>query len=198
MSYILDAIRKAEQERQKQQSPELLQIQSAPATVPRKERRWLPWAILFLLVLLITVALNIWFLQGKSQTEPNVERAVTSAVTVQKEPATVPVTKAPQTTDQVNPTVSSSAPQVITTPAASRRLPLWQAPAQAKAAIAALQFSFHVYSDNPARRTIIINRKRMREGQQISSDLLLQNIDEQGVVIAYQDILVEVPVLEQW
>jgi hypothetical protein len=38
----------------------------------------------------------------------------------------------------------------------------------------------------------------MREGQQISSDLLLQNIDEQGVVIAYQDILVEVPVLEQW
>lgn len=194
MSYILDAIRKAEQERQKQQSPELMRVNTPVSSAVPKRHSWLLFALLLVAVVVVTVMVNIWFLQEKPAQSVRVTPAPDAKVLA---PPAGRNGSNTQDTAVVGKEANTPVTPVVK-PALNQRLPLWQAPAQAKAAINALQFSFHVYSDNPARRTIIINRKRMREGQQISADLQLHGINEQGVVIAYQDLLVEVSVLEQW
>ncbi len=75
---------------------------------------------------------------------------------------------------------------------------LWQVASHIKAAVQDLKFSFHVYSSKPQRRTIIINDYRMREGDQITADLTLDEITKDGVILAHPDTLVHVSILEQW
>jgi general secretion pathway protein B len=62
----------------------------------------------------------------------------------------------------------------------------------------AMTFSFHVYSTNPQQRTIIINNRRMREGEEISAGVQLQEITEDGVILGYQQYRVHISVLSGW
>jgi general secretion pathway protein B len=62
----------------------------------------------------------------------------------------------------------------------------------------AMTFSFHVYSSNPQQRTIIINNRRMREGEEVSSGLQLQEITEDGVVLLYAQHRIHIGVLSGW
>lgn len=48
-----------------------------------------------------------------------------------------------------------------------------------------LRFSGHVYSPEPSLRLIMINDQVVREGDPINTELLLDEISEDGVVIRY-------------
>ena len=48
-----------------------------------------------------------------------------------------------------------------------------------------LKFSGHVYSPEPSLRLIMINERVVREGDPISTDLLLDEIYQDGVVIRH-------------
>ena len=61
-----------------------------------------------------------------------------------------------------------------------------------------MTYSFHVYSDNPEDRTIIINGRRMREGGRVATGLRLEEITEQGVVLDFEGDLIYVPVVDGW
>jgi len=62
----------------------------------------------------------------------------------------------------------------------------------------AMTFSFHVYSLNPQQRTIIINNRRMREGDEVSAGVQLQEITEDGVILGYEQHRIHISVLSGW
>ena len=64
--------------------------------------------------------------------------------------------------------------------------------------VPSLSFSFHVYASDPARRTIIINGRRLREGQTLNKEIRLINITPEGVVVAYRQHHIALPVINQW
>jgi hypothetical protein len=45
---------------------------------------------------------------------------------------------------------------------------------------------------------VVINGQSLREGNRFGSGLLLKNITEEGVVVAYQNNEVPISVLSQW
>ncbi len=75
---------------------------------------------------------------------------------------------------------------------------LWQLPADYQESVPALDFSFHVFSREPEKRTIIINGRRMREGQMVASGMRLRVITETGIILHYRDRFFHVDVIEKW
>lgn len=62
----------------------------------------------------------------------------------------------------------------------------------------AMTFSFHVFSSTPQQRTIIINNRRLREGEEVSAGLTLQQITEDGVVLLFEQHRIHISVLSGW
>lgn len=75
---------------------------------------------------------------------------------------------------------------------------LWELPEAVRRSLPPMTYSFHVYSSDPARRTIIINNRRLREGEQVADDLLLDEITPDGVVLATAGYRVHIAVLGEW
>ncbi len=51
--------------------------------------------------------------------------------------------------------------------------------------MAEFKFSGHVYSPEPSLRLIMINDRVVREGDPISTELLLDQIDEDSIIIRH-------------
>ncbi len=206
MSYILDAVRKAEEERRQSQSAgtRSLAAQSMPQKSNGKKKYW------FLGIALVLIANSaIWYLvsgngpdtAAKQQAAQSAQRSQSEAADNAKASkasgeASVRQIASAQGVEPVQSGGQSSIP--ITARTATQQVKLWQASASAQTAINALEFSFHVYSTDSNRRTIIINNQRMREGDRISDSLSLERITEIGVLLGFEDLLVEVEILEQW
>lgn len=75
---------------------------------------------------------------------------------------------------------------------------LWEQPVSFQNLIPDLDFAFHVYSELVEQRTIIINDRRLAEGQMIARGLKLHTITESGVILFYQDRFFHVDVVTQW
>ena len=75
---------------------------------------------------------------------------------------------------------------------------LWQMPLVFQESIPKLNFELHIFSEDPSERTIIINNRRMREGQLISAGLALKEITQTGVILHKENIFFHVDVIESW
>ena len=75
---------------------------------------------------------------------------------------------------------------------------LWEQPVSFQNQLPTLDFAFHVYSEVVEQRTIIINDRRLTEGQMIARGLKLHTITESGVILFYQDRFFHVDVVTQW
>ena len=193
MSYILDALRKAEQERQSQHTPDLHSMQGGRRAPQRNAAKWL-WIAAAVVVVIIAVNAAFWLGQARSPADGD---RIASAE-VQTPPSQQSPAKAAPAA-QPNPVVAVQPAETAVAPVEQRPVQeLWQVASHIKAAVQDLKFSFHVYSSKPQRRTIIINDHRMREGDQITADLTLLEITEDGVILAHPDTLVHVSILEQW
>lgn len=69
MSYILDALKKSEKERQRGSAPDILTVQDEPAQKPKKRPLWL---YLFLLTLLLNAGILIFWMGSWSSKKPDV------------------------------------------------------------------------------------------------------------------------------
>lgn len=191
MSYILDALRKAEQERQSQQSPDLHSVQGSRVAQKNSSAKWLVIGAIVLAVVAVNVA--VWLWQSRAPASDN----GTAGAAAQNEQSRSPVSAAPQQGSAADP--AAAVQPVAVAPAEQHSVQeLWQVASHIKAAVQDLKFSFHVYSKKPQRRTIIINNHRMREGDKITADLTLEEITKDGVILAHPDTLVHVAILEQW
>lgn len=82
-------------------------------------------------------------------------------------------------------------------PAGPQRIRLSDLPAAARARFPGIAFSTHIYSDDPAQRAVVANGQRLREGDRIRG-LEVVEITETGVVLAFENYLVEVPIAVDW
>ena len=106
----------------------------------------------------------------------------------------VSVVEIASTSDQLMPTYSIN----DSLPPNHQIKELWEQPVTFQNQLPTLDFAFHVYSEVVEQRTIIINDRRLTEGQLIARGLKLHTITESGVILFYQDRFFHVDVVTQW
>lgn len=206
MSFILDAIKKSENERQRSRQPDVHSLQDS---APSKQAESSAGNRLLLLVIAIVIimAASWWFwlqiapqisprlvelLQGSQVEQAAINSDATSPSTSLVEGNSLNSSKANDTAN-INSYLADDE-----LPPNSQIKELWQLPADFQSTIPELEFSFHVFSNDHEERMIIINGRRMREGQMVSRGLTLRVITETGVILHSGDQFFHVDVIEKW
>jgi general secretion pathway protein B len=193
MSFILDALKKAESERSRQSGPVLMDVR---VVAPRQR---LPvWAWILGGVLLANLLVLAWLLlRTPRQPSP------VAAATQQQAAATPPAAPAPPPVAVVEPVAPAPA-IVVPTPAAPAPTVL---PAQSPAPVPSspvlpridnlptaqdlvaqgvslptLTLNLHVYDEVPANRYVLLNAMRLREGDEVAEGIRVETIVPGGVV----------------
>jgi general secretion pathway protein B len=207
MSFILDALRKSELERQRQSGPSIAEL-----PVARDDRR-LPWALFAIgLLLAVNVGVLLFFLlrettgaipaiETSSTTAPVVAALVAAAPTPL--PATVsPAAGSPVADAQVSeadPIPAASLPppapdptllpdaSVTYSPGPVEDLApsIDDLPAQTTAGLPELSVDLHIYADDPAKRVVFINGRRYQRGAVLVEGPTVEEINREGAVLSY-------------
>ena len=206
MSYILDALRKAERERRLGGIPGI-DLSSAPAQ-PVPASGWPAWLALGLVANAAVVAGALLLWHNGVLTSPRSSEAMATAAKGTAPAESGGAVVVPESTDEAHrqsPPVaavaaSQPAPAATAVPkpaSASKPAPptpraLPPPPALAELAesfrqsLPPLELTVHVYSESPAQRFVFVNGRRYREGQQISEGPLLESIQPRGVILKWK------------
>ncbi len=60
-----------------------------------------------------------------------------------------------------------------------------------------LEFSTHVFADDPALRAVVVNSRRLSEGESIG-EMVLRAVTEDGIIVDYRGQRVAVSVMDTW
>ena len=207
MSFILDALRKSELERQRQSGPSIAQL-----PVARDDRR-LPWALLAIGVLLaVNVGVLLFFLlRETSGAIPAIETSLTTApvvaALVAAAPTPLPATVSPAAgspvadaqVSEADPIPAASLPPPAPDPTLLPDAPVSHAevpaeylppsiddlPAQTTAGLPELSIDLHIYADDPAKRVVFINGRRYQRGGVLVEGPTVEEINREGAVLSY-------------
>jgi len=223
MSYILDALKKSDRERNQGEVPGLASIHDPYPYSPEQQSsgQWKKYLLAAItVILLIPTSASFWYFQKESSrsAEKNftnnkqldtvtVEKKATedspeikAAETEQKHPPT-PVSLKRTQEKIIIPYQEAPLPEqqatVIQPPArsGSADIPaLENLPASLREGIPELHFAGHTYADDPARRMIIINNKIVREGEKAGNSLRLVEITWTGVIMNYRGQLFKIDI----
>ncbi len=247
MSYILEALKKSEQERRRGEVPEINRFEANSGEEGNKT--WLWPAVAVALIAVNLVILVVWAPwktseSGSEQARQSGDRATPAmsatarqaADTVTVAPAIPPTIKPrePSKTPVKEPAKTASVtaepgnqrlasdpqpePEIIrprsqTVPAPEPEpevirpsggprtsyLPqLQELPMDVQQRVPDMSFSSHMYSSEPRFRSIIINGRRLKEGQYLNDTIQVREITDKGVVLSMDGTLFEVDVLGQW
>jgi len=228
MSYILDALKKAESERALGSVPNL-HAQPAPrVAIDDKSALWrrpLPWVALALAIALAALAwLGLWRVPAPAP-------APVSAVATQPVvPAAAPPVVAQVPAGNPSPAIAPTAPPPVVAPAAPRpevpkpkaavkplvkekppapaapaeppsalvaaeaQLPMLRdLPANIQREIPALAVGGYIYASKSAERSILINNRLLREGEQIAPGLTLERMLPHEAVLNYRGYRYRLP-----
>jgi general secretion pathway protein B len=203
MSFILDALKKSESERQRQASPTLADV--ARPVEKQKTPAWL-WVLGALLLFNVAVLIGIYF-------RPATEAVIPPPMTLTEEPTTArPAPDVQEPAAESTPIVSSrEQPRPLAAEAATaaakdteQRETIEPAPAAESRDMASdfdatptyatllangtieggeLHIDIHVYSDVAADRFVFINMNKYREGQQLVEGPRLIAITPDGAIL---------------
>jgi general secretion pathway protein B len=218
MSFILDALRKSELERQRQSGPSIAEM-----PIARDDRR-MPWVLLAIGVLLAVNAggLLYFMLRADKPAAAAVETttapiAVVPVATAPAAAAPLPVpAELPPATDSTladeeaaiapgMPAASSPPPapdptllpepSVTYAPAPPSGNPpsIDEMPAQVTAGLPELSVDLHIYTDDPAKRAVFINGRRYQRGAVLAEGPTVEEITRDGVVLSYHGQRFQLP-----
>jgi general secretion pathway protein B len=204
MSLILDALKKSERERQRDKAPGLQSIHlPLPPRQVRSRKHW--WLLSAIVLVTINVGLlGYWRLQEPASASAALAPSTKPAPSVanpteqQSAPAnaSAAVNSATDEYTKITPDQASTAePQAKND---GRIEEVSELPDAVRNNLPAMTFSFHVYSSNAQQRTIIINNRRVREGDEVSSGIQLQEITEDGVILLSAGHRIHIGVLSGW
>lgn len=212
MSYILDALRRAEADRERERgSVPGLHAQPVPEGAPARStppRRWLPWAGGGLL-LIAGLGAGVWWAGGTRDAVPPAPAPSPAPSTAPAAvPAPAPVAStitpapAPSTALPAAPAASVSPylppvppPAAVVAPPAPApapraepaRLPLVnELPEATRRELPRLALGGSVYSDDPRSRLVIVNGEVLHEGARLGPDLLIEQIRPRELVLRYK------------
>ncbi len=191
MSYLLEALKKSDKERQRGTIPDLQADHSRPS-VRRQRSRGASWNFPGVVVLVLLCGGGLFWWQYGRQEAPMDEALLERKELVVNEEAPVHVPSANVTSPRgavTTETKSVPTEEKAMTPVGdvASVVPLLdELPVAIRAAIPDLSFAGHVYSDVPQKRLIIINNRIVREGDLVTNGLTLEKIDSEGVVLRYE------------
>ena len=212
MSYILDALRKAEHERHLGQPPSL--VASLPPVQSARQRLWL-WLDAGLGLGFNATILAYFLLQPRlapqpvtvapAQPEPVAPTVASTSTTVAPvaqpsptEPASAIPRKAPSSkpvpTEPSRPPVAAgrerrqeSPPKLAPAPSVAigpePAPPLDTLPAGARRGLPALSLDIHAYSPDADKRFVVVNGRRYREGDQLGEGPVLETVTANGAIL---------------
>jgi general secretion pathway protein B len=235
MSFILDALKKSENDRQRQSTPALFEVKVA---APRRRFPW--WFPALGALLVVNVGVLAWVLMRKpaAQATPATPLAANNPapasaaqpglaataeqqgmVTVTIPPTTVriPMNSSVSTAPEPGVVAPSSAPPLVEEPLLSGAEPSippdydprdYQpavTPSQASAlaerrggvpsrdelltrgtALPDLRLDLHAYADDPAKRFVFINMRKLREGESLPEGVRVDEITQTGARLSYR------------
>jgi general secretion pathway protein B len=232
MSYILDALKKAETERNPDASvnartmPEMSAFIPPPAQI--RAPRNTPWLWPGMTAVAIAIAALAWLKPWQQQSAQVAAAPLppAPAVAAQAPPAPPPLAAAPAETTAPPPRVAkadtppaaksesrkaapakqaaekrpaksqaSSGPvpakQAKPEPAAppgndARIASVQELPVHIQTEIPRLAVTGYIYSPNKAERTVLINGRLLREGEQVAPGLVLEQLTQSGMVLSYK------------
>ena len=244
MSFILDALKKSENDRQRQSGPALFEVRVAPP-----KSRFPMWAIAVVALLAVNLSVIGWLMLRRPATaaEPAAPPPQVAATVPPTQIAPAPVAQQPVATAPAQSAPALSAPGVASQVAANlpqqESVPLQShlsqnpagtyptAPVDERAAAAAinpddyepakepaahgpfgeghvtrgtesglpmydeeagkigippLRLDLHVYDPNPAKRFVLVNMKRLNEGQSTPDGVKVESITPDTVILSYR------------
>lgn len=206
MSFILDALKKAESERNRRVAPVLMDARIAPP------RRGLPaWAWVLGVALLVNLALLAWLALRQPAAAPpaavqaaEVDQAASLPTPAASSPSpapsagqgpaadAAPATGAARMPGDTPPATASALPRAAPAPTAAApaadysdedQLPGIHELRAAGVPLPELQLLLHVYDPAPSHRSVLLNGQRVREGEFMANGVKVERITPQGVVL---------------
>ncbi len=196
MSFILDALKKSETERQEQTGAEFSNVPSSSGEP--QSFKWL-WILALLLLVNVIVLFGILLREEEvpdtpapieqtpvEQSQPassSFEDRVAEARQNQPAPDTTTAEPPPLLTANVAPaeasaqTVSQSRPRLMT---------IDELRLDGSLALPELHIDIHVYAEDPAERFVFINMKKHRENSQLDEGPVVAEITTDGVILEHQ------------
>jgi len=208
VSYILDALRKSDQQRRRGAAPTLLAGQ-ATAVAPRR-----PAFLAYGLLATVLVAAGMvigWLRPWQPEQAAPAGAELVAAKPLEstpRQPASAPSEMAPQPKAalqvqdakppaQASPALVPRKPQRPTraqpggtaAPDAARAqtvISIAELPLSVQQELPAMTISVHAYSGNPANRLVGINNRMLREGENVVPGLKLEQITPEGMIFGYK------------
>jgi general secretion pathway protein B len=211
MSFILDALKKSENERQRQSGPGIFEVKVAPP-----KARWPAWAFALAGLLVINIGVVVWLMlrqpsHGDAVAAPAAQAsaplpltpapqvAVSAPVEPAKpqEPAPMAADEpTPNPTEETNPddyepATEPSSAQLPETPHVTRGtvggLPTYDEMASRPGnGLPDLRLDLHVYAAKPQDRFIFLNMRRLREGDSLPDGVRVESITAGGAVLSFR------------
>jgi len=194
MSFILDALKKSETDRQQQAGGEFSSIPSSPG-----ESSSFKWLWILALLLLVNFVVLVGVLMRPDKT-PDAPQPVTTPQ-VEQSPATEPsfeerVAEAKQDLPPPAESVTESSPaqqQTVATvaveapaPNRTRMMTIDELRLNGSLQLPELHLDIHVFADDPAERFVFINMTKHREASQLAEGPIVAEITTDGVILEYQ------------
>jgi general secretion pathway protein B len=205
MSYILEALKKSDQQRQLGATPTL---QAAQVTVPAPKRPLFIYYGLLAAVLLGAGIMIGWLRPWQPELPPPVIEpiAAKSPISISQQAAPAPLTAPPEMLGAMKPnnpaldssgTPSAAAPipdkpmpeksaSIAGVAQEQKAIPFDELPPQIQQEIPAMTVQLHSYSGNPSERLVYINSIRLREGESLMLGLRLEQITPDGMIFSYK------------
>ena len=196
MSFILDALKKSETERQEQTGAEFSNVPSSSGEP--QSFKWL-WILALLLLVNVVVLFGILLREEKVPDKPApvehapVEQSSPASSSFEDRVAEVrqnqPATDA--TAAEPPPLQTASTTPVETPPAAvsqgrPRLMTIDELRLNGTLVLPELHIDIHVYAEDPAERFVFINMKKHRENSQLDEGPLVAEITTDGVILEHQ------------
>ena len=189
MSFILDALKKSETERQEQSAAEFSSVPSSSGGA--NPLRWL-WLLAALLLINAAVLVGILVRPAdgpasQPATAPPEDVAAAAAVPSFEDRVANAVIERPPATPASQPEPHTTAAQPAAVQPATPNVPTFdQLRLNGSLNLPDLHLDIHVYSDDPAERFVFINMNKHREGARIEAGPEIRQITTDGVLLEYQ------------
>lgn len=185
MSLVLEAL-------QKQEAAGDAAAAVSLAKTASQRRRHRLWMALFVIAMAANAVLLAWVFG------PSMLRAPPTTDAAEAQPARADTAAAHNEAAPPAPAtpVERTAPARRPAPA-PRRVSLRNLPEDARQRFPGIAFSTHIYAEDSDLRAIVANGQRLQEGQRVRG-LEIVEINEGGVVLAFERYLVELPIAMDW
>lgn len=203
MSYILDALRRADAQRRQGQAPGLQQIAAAPAFAPgagrsRRARPWVRAVAVSALLAAAALASGWWWgrMGARTPATPNAPAASAVSPTAARPadapevaPAAPPRRAKPQPPPLQEPRTAPTAPA----PPAAATLAAAALPEPLRSRVGALSFGGAVQSQDRHQSFVLMSGQIVREGETLAPGIVLERIGARSLLLRVDGQAVELP-----